>query len=184
MADGSARELNPGDRVGRYEVVRPLGRGGMGVVYVARDERLGRDVALKMIAGLADDTARSRFWREARAAASVSHPHICQVFEVDESPEGIFLTMELLEGEALDRRLLKGALSPQDAVPIAMGMLSALGALHARGLVHRDIKPSNVFLTPHGPKLLDFGLARPAVAPALMADTTAQPITDAGMIIG
>ena len=114
-------------------MVRPLGRGGMGVVYVARDERLGRDVALKMIAGLADDTARSRFWREARAAASVSHPHICQVFEVDESPDGIFLTMELLDGEALDRRLARGALTPQEAVPIALGMLGALGALHARG---------------------------------------------------
>jgi TolB-like protein len=177
------KELSPGDHVGRYAVVRPLGRGGMGVVYVARDERLGRDVALKMIAGLPDDAARTRFWREARAAASVNHPHICQVFEVDESSAGIFLTMELLEGEGLDRRLLKGALAPQDAVPIALGMLSALGALHARGLVHRDIKPSNVFLTQHGPKLLDFGLARPAL-PALLADTATQPITDAGVIIG
>jgi serine/threonine protein kinase len=185
MSDGaSTKELSPGDHVGRYVVVRPLGRGGMGVVYVARDERLGRDVALKMIAGLPDEPARTRFWREARAAASVNHPHICQVFEVDESSAGIFLTMELLEGEALDRRLLKGALSAQDAVPIALGMLSALGALHARGLVHRDVKPSNVFLTPHGPKLLDFGLARPALSAAVTADTTAEPITDAGVIIG
>ena len=184
MSESTATELNPGDHVGRYVVVRPLGRGGMGVVYVARDERLGREVALKMIAGLPDDAARTRFWREARAAASVNHPHICQVFEVDESSEGIFLTMELLEGEALDRRLLKGALSAQDAVPIALGMLSALGALHARGLVHRDVKPSNVFLTQHGPKLLDFGLARPVLSPALQADTTTNPITDAGVIIG
>jgi serine/threonine protein kinase/tetratricopeptide (TPR) repeat protein len=185
MADGSARELNPGDHVGRYVVMRPLGRGGMGVVYVARDERLGRDVALKMIAGLADDAARSRFWREARAAASVSHPHICQVFEVDESPEGIFLTMELLEGEALDRRLGRGALAPQEAVPIALGMLGALAALHARGLVHRDVKPSNVFLSPHGPKLLDFGLARPALSGSWQAPATvAEPVTDAGMIVG
>jgi TolB-like protein len=184
MSETPAKELNPGDHVGRYVVVRPLGRGGMGVVYVARDERLGREVALKMIAGLPDDVARTRFWREARAAASVNHPHICQVFEVDESSRGIFLTMELLEGEGLDRRLLKGALSPQDALPIALGMLSALGALHARGLVHRDVKPSNVFLTPHGPKLLDFGLARPVLSPTLPADTTAEPITDAGVIIG
>ena len=80
-----ARELTPGEQLGRYTVLRPLGRGGMGVVYVARDDRLGRDVALKMISGLADEMARTRFWREARAAASVSHPHICQVFEVDES---------------------------------------------------------------------------------------------------
>ena len=185
MSEGTAaRELSPGDHVGRYVVVRPLGRGGMGVVYVARDERLGRDVALKMIAGLPDEAAKTRFWREARAAASVNHPHICQVYEVDESGDDIFLTMELLEGEALDRRLLKGSLSAPEAIPIALGMLSALGALHARGLVHRDIKPSNVFLTPHGPKLLDFGLARPALSATLNADTTVRPITDAGIIVG
>src|SRR5689334_4739566 len=155
MPEGTAPpELNAGDSIGRYRIIRPLGRGGMGVVYVARDDRLDRLVALKMIAGLADETARSRFWREARAAASVNHPNVCQVFEVDESSDGIFLTMELLEGEPLDRRLLKEALSPKDAVPIALGMLSALDALHARGLVHRDIKPSNVYLTPHGPKVL------------------------------
>jgi TolB-like protein/tetratricopeptide (TPR) repeat protein len=186
MTQGSApRELTAGDRIGRYTVTRLLGRGGMGVVYVARDERLGRDVALKMIAGLPDDTSRSRFWREARAAASVNHPHICQVFEVDESSEGIFLTMELLEGEPLDRRLLKGALSPQEAVPIAVGVLGALGALHGRGFVHRDVKPTNVFVTPHGPKLLDFGLARPALDGALHLDAAAAtPVTEAGLIIG
>jgi serine/threonine protein kinase/tetratricopeptide (TPR) repeat protein len=179
------RELHAGDQIGRYVIVRPLGRGGMGVVYVARDERLGRDVALKMIAGLPDDTARSRFWREARAAASVNHPNICQVFEVDESADGVFLTMELLEGESMDRRLIKGTLSPQDAVPIARGMLGALGALHARGFVHRDIKPSNVFLTPHGPKLLDFGLARPALlSTAHLPGAHTSPITDAGIIVG
>jgi serine/threonine protein kinase/tetratricopeptide (TPR) repeat protein len=186
MADGIApRELAPGDRIGRYTVTRQLGRGGMGVVYVARDERLDRDVALKMIAGLPDDTARTRFWREARAAASVNHPHICQVFEVDDSQDGLFLTMELLEGEPLDRRLLRGALGPQEAVPIAIGVLSALSALHARGLLHRDVKPSNVFVTPHGPKLLDFGLARPALTGAVALDASATtPVTEAGMIIG
>jgi serine/threonine protein kinase/tetratricopeptide (TPR) repeat protein len=179
------RDLNAGDQISRYVIVRPLGRGGMGVVYVARDERLGRDVALKMIAGLADDTARSRFWREARAAASVNHPNICQVFEVDESPNGIFLTMELLEGEAMDRRLIKGTLAPQDAVPIALGMLGALSALHGRGFVHRDIKPSNVFLTQHGPKLLDFGLARPAMTGTTQVPgTDGAPVTDAGIIVG
>ncbi|MDO8678818.1 MAG: serine/threonine-protein kinase [Acidobacteriota bacterium] len=185
MADGAApRELTPGDRIGRYTVTRLLGRGGMGVVYVARDERLDRDVALKMIAGLPDETARSRFWREARAAASVNHPNICQVFEVDDSNDGIFLTMELLEGEPLDRRLLRGVLGPHEAVPIAVGVLGALGALHARGLVHRDVKPSNVFVTPHGPKLLDFGLARPVLAGAFAFDTAATPVTEAGMIVG
>jgi TolB-like protein len=184
MPDGAPpRELNAGDLIGRYRIIRPLGRGGMGVVYVARDDRLDRDVALKMIAGLADETARTRFWREARAAASVGHPNVCQVFEVDESSDGIFLTMELLDGEPLDRRLMRGALSPKDAVPIALGMLSALEALHARGLVHRDIKPSNVFLTHHGPKVLDFGLARPVLQGVAVADG-ATPVTQAGMIIG
>jgi TolB-like protein/tetratricopeptide (TPR) repeat protein len=184
MPDGAPpRELNAGDHIGRYRIIRPLGRGGMGVVYVARDDRLDRDVALKMIAGLADETARTRFWREARAAASVGHPNVCQVFEVDESSDGIFLTMELLEGEPLDRRLMRGALAPKDAVPITLGMLSALEALHARGLVHRDIKPSNVFLTHHGPKVLDFGLARPVLQGVAVADG-ATPVTQAGMIIG
>ena len=184
MPDGAPpRELHAGDHIGRYRIIRPLGRGGMGVVYVARDDRLDRDVALKMIAGLADETARTRFWREARAAASVGHPNVCQVFEVDESSDGIFLTMELLEGEPLDRRLMRGALAPKDAVPITLGMLSALEALHARGLVHRDIKPSNVFLTHHGPKVLDFGLARPVLQGVAVADGT-TPVTQAGMIIG
>ena len=184
MPDRAApRELNAGDHIGRYRIIRPLGRGGMGVVYVARDDRLDREVALKMIAGLADETARTRFWREARAAASVGHPNVCQIFEVDESSDGIFLTMELLEGEPLDRRLMRGALSPKDAVPIVLGMLSALEALHARGLVHRDIKPSNVFITHHGPKVLDFGLARPVLQGVAVADGT-TPVTQAGMIIG
>ncbi len=177
------RELSHGDQVGRSRIVRPIGRGGMGVVYVARDERLGRDVALKMIAGLPDELARTRFWREARVAASVSHPNICQVFEVEEANGSVFLTMELLEGEGLDRRLRQGALPPKDAVPIALGILRALDALHRRGIVHRDVKPSNVFLTPHGPKLLDFGLARPSIDfPAASEGTT--PGTQAGAIVG
>jgi TolB-like protein/tetratricopeptide (TPR) repeat protein len=179
-------DLAPGHRIGRYVVIRALGRGGMGVVYVARDERLGRDIALKMIAGLPDETARSRFWREARAAASVSHPHVCQVFEVDETAEGIFLAMELLQGEPLDVRLKRGPLPAVEAAPIAIGILGALGALHARGLVHRDVKPSNVFLSEHGAKLLDFGLARPVASETLQmsAQAGAATVTQAGIIIG
>ena len=138
----------------------------MGVVYAARDERLERTVALKTMSSLAsDETARKRFWREARAAASVNHPNVCQIYEIGEDGGELFIAMELLEGEALAERLRRGPLSVSEAVPIGLGMLAALSALHARGIVHRDLKPSNVFLTPHGVKLLDFGLARPELEP-------------------
>ena len=131
-------------------------------MYAARDERLERTVALKTMSSLAgDETARKRFWREARAAASVNHPNICQIYEIGEDGGTLFIAMELLEGESLADRLRRGPLRVSEAMPIGLGMLAALSALHARGIVHRDLKPSNVFLTPHGVKLLDFGLARP-----------------------
>jgi len=170
-----------------YTLTQRLGQGGMGVVYRARDERLGRDVALKMIAGLSDERAVKRFWREARAAAAVSHPNVCQIFEVDESPDGIYLAMELLDGEGLDVRLARGACPPNDAVRVALQVLDALSALHARGLVHRDIKPSNVFLTKHGVKLLDFGLAREVTDTTVRIDPVEAPsgqITRPGMMVG
>ena len=149
-------------RIGHYAIDRKLGQGGMGIVYAARDERLERTVALKMMSSLSDDeTARKRFWREARAAASVNHPNVCQLYEIGEDAGELFIAMELLEGEPLSERLKRGALSVSDMMPIGLGVLAALSALHARGIVHRDLKPSNVFLTPHGVKLLDFGLARP-----------------------
>jgi non-specific serine/threonine protein kinase len=162
-------------RIGHYAILRKLGEGGMGVVYAARDERLERTVALKTVSALArDDLTRRRFWREARAAASVNHPNVCQIHEIAEDAGTLFIAMELLEGEALSDRLRLGPLPVSDAVPIVLGMLAALAALHARGLVHRDVKPSNVFLTPHGVKLLDFGLARRDVvaAPAATAALT------------
>lgn len=157
----------------------------MGVVYVAHDERLGRDVALKMIAGLVDEVAIQRFWREARTAASINHPHVCQLYEVDESADGIYLAMELLDGESLESRLTRGPMAPRDAVAIADHLLGALGALHARGFIHRDVKPSNVFLTAHGAKLLDFGLARSALPDTVRIDTTPRDdVTAAGIILG
>ena len=152
----------------------------MGVVYAARDERLERTVALKMLS-LVDDTARQRFWREARAAASVNHPNVCQIHEIGEDGGSLFISMELLEGESLADRLRRGPLTVSDALPIALGMLAALSALHNRGLVHRDLKPSNVFLTPHGVKLLDFGLAR------LEEATWRKPevaLTQSGVVVG
>jgi serine/threonine protein kinase len=132
------------------------------VVYAAHDGRLDRRVALKMIRhAAADDRARERLWREARAAASLNHPNVCQLYEIGEENGELFLAMELLDGESLATKLLRGPLPCAEAVQIILAILAALEALHRRGLVHRDLKPSNVFLTPHGVKLLDFGLARP-----------------------
>jgi serine/threonine protein kinase/tetratricopeptide (TPR) repeat protein len=162
-ASAHAPETVPA-RIGHYAIERKLGAGGMGVVYAARDERLQRSVAVKtMLSPAADETARKRFWREARAAASVNHPNICQIYEIGEDAGTLFIAMELLEGQSLADRLRGGPLSVADALPIGLGMLAALSALHGRSLVHRDLKPSNVFLTPHGVKLLDFGLVRPEI---------------------
>ena len=159
-----ARALDRGDRptrVGHYAIERTLGQGGMGVVYAARDERLKRTVALKMMSSLSsDESARARFWREARVAASINHPNVCQIYDIGEDHGELFIAMELLDGEALSERLRKGPLSIADALSIEFEILAALSALHSRGIVHRDLKPSNVFLTPHNVKLLDFGLAR------------------------
>lgn len=154
----------------------------MGVVYAARDERLERTVALKTISALADsDIARKRFWREARVAASVNHPNICQIHEISEDGQTLFIAMELLEGESLADRFRRGALPLSEALEIVLGTLAALSALHSRGMVHRDVKPSNVFLTPHGVKLLDFGLARHN---DLMSPTISIELTQPGMAIG
>jgi serine/threonine protein kinase/tetratricopeptide (TPR) repeat protein len=169
-------------RIGHYAIARKLGAGGMGVVYQAYDARLQRTVALKMMLGLEhDDTVRKRFWREARAAASVNHPNVCQIYDVGEENGNLFITMELLEGEPLTEQLTRGSLSVDQAVPIAADMLAALGAIHARGIVHRDLKPSNVFLTRHGVKLLDFGLARPEVDHTL---DSAIGLTRSGVVMG
>jgi eukaryotic-like serine/threonine-protein kinase len=169
-------------RIGHYAITRKLGEGGMGVVYAARDERLERTVALKTISSMTDnETARKRFWREARAAASVNHPNICQIYEIGEDGGALFIAMELLEGEVLSERLHRGPLSADEAVRVGLGMLAALAALHSRSIVHRDLKPSNIFLTTHGVKLLDFGLARPELEESL---NTVTGVTRAGMVVG
>jgi len=170
-------------RIGRYAIDRKLGEGGMGVVYAARDERLERIVALKTMSAVArDETARRRFWREARAAASVNHPNICQIYEIVEERGELFMAMELLEGEPLSERLTRGAMSVPEALPVGLAMLTALSALHARGIIHRDLKPSNVFLTPHGVKLLDFGLAR--LDMTADAAASAATLTHTGAVMG
>jgi TolB-like protein len=148
--------------IGRFTVIGPLGEGGMGVVYAARDEGLGRRVAVKTVKGtVADETARQRLLREARVAAGVNHPNVCHVYEVGEHEGSLFVAMELLEGESLAARLARGPLPLPEAGAVALGCLAGLEALHRSGIVHRDLKPSNVFLTPQGPKILDLGLALP-----------------------
>ena len=154
----------------------------MGVVYQADDERLKRTVALKMMLSVEhDETSRRRFWREARAAASVNHPHVCQIYEVGEDRGTLFIAMELLEGEPLSEHLRRGPMSVDQALPIAVDMLAALGAIHASGIIHRDLKPSNVFLARHGVKLLDFGLARPELT--AMQDSL-DGLTRPGTVLG
>jgi serine/threonine protein kinase len=182
------------ERIGPYRIVRKLGEGGMGVVYVAADERLLREVAIKTFRDVGDSTARERFFREARAAASLSHPNVCQLFDIGEDDGRPFLVMELLDGEPLSARLTRGPLPLAEAVQATLSILTALEALHGRGFIHRDLKPSNVFLTAHGVKLLDFGLAREAPgfhvdpdAPTMnpvVSPGTETPLTLAGMIVG
>ena len=135
----------------------------MGIVHEAHDERLDRTVAIKTIRPTATGEAdMKRLWKEARAAARINHPGICQLYEIgeDEKSGSLFLVMELLDGESLDRRLTRGPIPLPEAVDITSATLRALGALHAAGITHQDLKPSNVFLSAHGVKLLDFGLAQ------------------------
>lgn len=168
-------------RIGPYRVVSALGEGGMGVVYAAHDDRLSRRVALKLIHPNAHEAAaRERFWREARAAARVSHPGICPIFDVGEHEGRPYLVMELLEGEPLDARLARGPLPFDEAIAMALGVLDALDALHQAGIVHRDLKPSNIFLTPRGPRLLDFGVATHAGS----IEETSTRLTLPGVVVG
>jgi eukaryotic-like serine/threonine-protein kinase len=152
----------------------------MGVVYAAHDDRLDRPVAIKTLRSeTSDATSRERLQREARAAARVNHPAICQLYELGEDGDELFLAMELLQGESLAQRLSAGPIAPAEALPIALAILAGLEALHRDGVVHRDLKPSNIFLTPHGAKLLDFG-----VAASSRPDHTATKLTTPGTLIG
>jgi len=173
--------LARGARLGKYEIVASLGSGGMGDVYRALDPRLEREVAIKVIRSQSSNTeTQARLWREARAAASVSHPGVCQIYDVGEAEEQLFIVMELLNGLSLSSRLKDGALKPDEAVTTSLSILGALGALHSRNIVHRDLKPSNVFLTEGGIKLLDFGLARSRQS----VDGIEQTLTKTGMVVG
>src|SRR5467141_4411439 len=183
--------LAQGTKFGPYEIQTPLGAGGMGEVYRARDTRLERTVAIKILPPhLSDDaTLRQRFEREAKAISSLNHPHICVLHDVGRQDGTDFLVMEYLEGETLAKRLEKGPLPLAQALQFGIQIADALDKAHRNGVVHRDLKPGNIMLTPSGAKLLDFGLAKPAVAPASVATLTAAasqttPMTQEGTIVG
>jgi eukaryotic-like serine/threonine-protein kinase len=176
-----------GTRLGPYEVIDLIGAGGMGEVYRARDTRLGRDVAIKVLPEQVshDVSALARLNREARAVAALSHPHIAALHDIGEHEGTHYLVMELLEGETLASRLRRGALPEKDALRIGAEIADALGAAHAHGIVHRDVKPANVMLTRAGVKLLDFGLARLQRKAGSPGETaTAVTGLDAGVIAG
>ncbi len=158
--------LDPGTRLGPYEISASIGAGGMGEVYQARDTRLDRTVAVKVLPSHLSDNSqlRQRFEREARAVSSLSHPHICTLYDVGEQDGVHYLVMEHLEGVTLATRLEKGALPTEEALQYAIQIADALDKAHRQGVVHRDLKPGNIMLTGEGAKLLDFGLAKSAEA--------------------
>jgi Tol biopolymer transport system component len=180
--------LIPGYRLGPYEVVSPLGAGGMGEVYRARDERLGREVALKVLPeSMASDPDRlKRFEREARATAALSHPNVLAVFDIGSHDGRTFVVSELLDGATLGTRLEIGPLPTREALSLAAQACRGLAVAHARGIIHRDVKPDNLFLTKSGLlKILDFGLAHVSGDSSGATDgTTASRLTDAGTILG
>jgi len=139
-------DLKPGDKLGPYEIVSAIGKGGVGEVWKARDPRLGRDVAIKVPARRFD----WRFEREARAIAALNHPNVCQIYDV--GPD--YIVMEYIEGAPT-----RGPLAPAEAVKLALGVAAGLEAAHEKGITHRDLKPANILVTRSGPKVLDFGLA-------------------------
>ena len=178
--------LTPGDTLGHYALVAPLGAGGMGEVSPRRDSRLERDVAIKVLpARLAQDRdARLRFEREAKAVAALNHPNILAIHDFGEHQGIVFVVTELLEGETLRTRVSRAPLPWRHAVDIATAVAEGLSAAHAKGIVHRDLKPENVFLTSDARvKILDFGLAR-RLARDDMDDKTAIAITEPGVVMG
>jgi Tol biopolymer transport system component len=182
--------LPSGTKLGPYEILSPLGAGGMGEVYKARDTRLERTVAVKVLPShlASSPESRQRFEREAKTISQLSHPHICALYDVGREGETEYLVMELLEGETLSERLAKGALPLEQTLRYGTEMADALDKAHRQGIVHRDLKPGNVMLTKSGVKLLDFGLAKAFEPPAAKGSLTALPtkaaLTQEGTILG
>ena len=179
--------LAPSTRLGPYEIVSLVGTGGMGEVYRARDTRLNRTVAVKVVSEhlSCEDELSARFDREARAIANLSHPHICPLFDVGFDQGIRYLVMEFLQGQTLAERLLKGPLPLQEALRYAVEIAGALDHAHRLGVVHRDVKPGNVMLTDGGAKLLDFGIAKMCASPAPEStDSKTATLTRAGAIVG
>lgn len=182
-------QLRSGQRVAHYEIIRQLGAGGMGEVYLARDTRLNRKVALKvLLAHLTADKVRlERFKQEARAASALNHPSIITIHEIDADGDTTFITTEYVEGETLRQRMSRGALSVTEALDVTAHLASALAVAHAAGVVHRDIKPENVMLRPDGiVKLLDFGLAKLTETGAAepLSDISTRRLTIPGVVLG
>ena len=191
-------QLSSGARLGPYEIAEPVGAGGMGEVYRARDTRLERNVAIKVLPADFSDNAqlRLRFEREAKTISALNHPNICTLFDIGRESETDYLVMEYLEGETLADRLGRGALPLAQALQIAIDITRALDRAHRQGIVHRDLKPGNVMLTKSGVKLLDFGLAKVSAPAVLLGgdtdmtvqrsprDGVSKPLTTEGMIVG
>jgi Tol biopolymer transport system component len=181
--------LATGTKLGPYEIQSPLGAGGMGEVYRARDTRLERTVAVKILPAQfsSDPVRKQRFEREAKTISSLNHPHICVLYDVGHQDGMDYLVMECVEGETLAKRLEKGPLVLDQVLKYGAQIADALDKAHRSSVVHRDLKPGNIMLTPTGAKLLDFGLAKPAVALASAATLTAvrtAPVTEEGTIVG
>src|ERR1700745_1081031 len=179
--------LSSGTKLGPYEIQSPLGAGGMGEVYRARDTRLERTVAVKILPDHLSDRAelRERFDREARTVASLNHPHICTLSDIGKQDGVNYLVMEYLEGETLAERLKKGPLPLDQVLQYAIEISDALDKAHRKGITHRDLKPGNIMLTKTGVKLLDFGLAKLAqdanpVSPQSQLATVKDTITAQG----